>query len=110
MAQACKETLTLEEISVPGYEKVIRVLNPEAGLHAIICIHSSVIGPTLGGIRIHPYSNEEAALKDVLRLAKAMTYKSLLSECSWGGAKAVIIADPKTDKTKELLSAFAEAV
>lgn len=110
MAQACEKTLTLEEISVPGYEKIIRVLNVEVGLHAIICIHSSVIGPALGGVRIYPYSNEEMALKDVMRLAKAMTYKSLLSECSWGGGKAVIIADPKVDKTKELLSAFAEAV
>lgn len=110
MVQACEKTLTLEEISVPGYEKIIRVLNVEVGLHAIICIHSSVIGPTLGGIRIYPYPNEEIALKDVMRLAKAMTYKSLLAECSWGGGKAVIIADPKVDKTEELLSAFAEAV
>lgn len=110
MAQACEKTLTLEEISVPGYEKIIRVLNMDVGLHAIICIHSSVIGPALGGIRIYPYLNEEMALKDVMRLAKAMTYKSLLSECSWGGGKAVIIADPKEDKKKELLSAFAEAV
>ena len=92
MAQACEKTLTLEEISVPGYEKIIRVLNMEVGLHAIICIHSTVIGPALGGIRIYPYPNEEMALKDVMRLAKAMTYKSLLSECSWGGGKAVIIA------------------
>ena len=110
MAQTCEKTLILEEILVPGYEKVVRVLNPEVGLHAIICIHSSVIGPTLGGIRIYPYPNEEVALKDVMRLAQAMTYKSLLAECSWGGAKAVIIADPKVNKTKELLSSFAEAV
>jgi leucine dehydrogenase len=110
MAQTCEKKLILEEIFVSGYEKVIRVLHAEVGLHAIICMHSTIIGPALGGIRIYPYSSEEEALKDVMRLAKSMTYKSLLAECSWGGGKAVIIADPKEGKTEEMLSAFAEAV
>lgn len=110
MAQTCEKTLVLEKILIPGYEKVIRVLNPEVGLHAIICVHSSVIGPALGGIRIYPYLNEEEALNDVMRLAKSMTYKALLSECSLGGGKAVIIGDPKVTKTKKVLYAFGEAV
>lgn len=110
MTLVLEQSLELEEIFVPGYEKVIRVSNRESGLNAIICIHSTAMGPALGGIRIYPYANLDAALNDVMRLSKGMTYKSAVSECGWGGGKSVIIADPKTEKTKEMLLSFAEAV
>ena len=104
MTLVLEQTLELEEILVPGYEKVIKVSNKEAGLKAIICLHSTAMGPTLGGIRIYPYQTFDAALNDVMRLAKGMTYKSAVSECGWGGGKSVIIADPKKNKTKEIAS------
>jgi leucine dehydrogenase len=110
MSLVLEQTLELEEIVVPGYEKVISVTNKEVGLKAIICMHNTTLGPTLGGIRIYPYQTFEMALNDVLRLAKGMTYKSAIAECGWGGGKSVIIADSKKNKTKELLLAFGQAV
>src|SRR3990167_6596643 len=68
------------------------------------------LGPTLGGTRIFPYKSFDEALTDVLRLSRGMTYKSAIVEGGTGGAKSVIIADPKKDKTPELLKAFGEAV
>ena len=110
MTLVLEQALELEEIFVPGYEKVVKVTHREAGLNAIICIHSLVMGPALGGIRIHPYPHFDAALTDAMRLAKGMTYKSAVAEAGWGGGKSVIMADPKKQKTKELLHAFAHAV
>ncbi len=101
--------LLIEELSVEGYEKVLKVSNPEAGLTGIICIHNTVLGPALGGIRLYPYPTFEAALTDVKRLARGMTHKSAVAGMGLGGGKSVIIADSKK-KTKELLAAFAEAV
>jgi leucine dehydrogenase len=110
MTLVLDHALELEEIFVPGYEKVIKVSNKEVGLSAIICIHTSSMGPALGGTRIYPYATFEAALSDVMRLSKGMTYKSAISECGWGGGKSVIIADPKKNKTKEMLLAFGHAI
>ncbi len=110
MTLVLEQALELEEIFVPGYEKVIKVTNEEAGLKAIICIHNTTMGPALGGIRIYPYATFEVALNDVLRLSKGMTYKSAITESGWGGGKSVIIADPKKNKTKEMLYAFGLAV
>jgi len=103
-------SLTKKEIVVPGFERVVRISDKSSGLEAIIAIHSTVMGPALGGTRIHPYSNFEEALADVLRLSKGMTYKSALAQTGLGGGKSVIIANPKTGKTKAMLHAFAEAV
>jgi len=102
--------LTIKEILIPGYEKVIEGLDPARGLHCFIAIHNITLGPSLGGTRIHAYHTPEEALQDVLRLAKAMTYKSAVVEDGLGGGKSVIIADPHKDKTPELLHAFAEVV
>lgn len=102
--------LTIKEIQVPGFEKVIEGKDPARGLHCFIAIHNTVLGPSLGGTRIHRYGTPEEALQDVLRLAKGMTYKSAIAENGLGGGKSVIIADPKKDKTIEMLHAFAEVV
>jgi leucine dehydrogenase len=102
--------LKFEEIFVPGYKKVIRVTSDQANLNAIICIHSTVLGPALGGARIYPYETFEEALRDALRLAKSMTYKAAVAGCNLGGGKSVIIADFKKNKTKEMLLAFGHAV
>jgi leucine dehydrogenase len=110
MTLVLEQALELEEIFVPGYEKVLKVSNKEAGLNAIIAIHNTAIGPALGGIRIFPYPTFDEALTDVLRLSRGMTYKSAVAECGWGGGKSVIIANPKKNKTKALLHAFGQAV
>ena len=105
-----KMGLNLELIPIPGYEKVVKITNESAGLTAIIAMHSTALGPALGGTRIFPYTSFDEALDDVLRLSKGMTYKSAITETGLGGGKSVIIADPKTEKTPELLRAFGEAV
>ncbi len=104
------DMLKIKEILVPGYKRVIEAIDQNAGLHSFIAIHDTTLGPALGGARIYPYANPKAALEDVLRLAKGMTYKSALSECGLGGGKSVIIADPHKDKTDSLLLAFGEAI
>jgi leucine dehydrogenase len=102
--------LSIKELIIPGYEKVIEGHDPTCGLQCFIAVHDSHLGPSLGGTRIYPYSSKEEALKDVLRLAKAMTYKSAVAEDGLGGGKSVIIADPRHAKTPELLHAFGEVV
>lgn len=102
--------LTIEELDIPGYEKVIEGKDPARGLHCFIAVHNTQLGPALGGTRIHPYKTSEAALKDVLRLAKAMTYKSAAIQDGLGGGKSVIIANPHKEKSQELLHGFAEVL
>lgn len=93
-----------------SHEQLIFCNDPATGLKAIICIHDSTLGPGTGGCRMYPYATEEQALDDVLRLSKGMTYKASISGLKLGGAKAVIIGDPKTTKTPALLKRYAEFV
>ncbi len=93
------------------HEMISFVCDPDAGLRAIIAIHwGGPIGTAGGGCRIHPYPTEAAALRDVLRLSRAMSYKLALANLPGGGAKSVILADPRTEKTPELLQAFGRAI
>jgi valine dehydrogenase (NAD+) len=93
-----------------GHEQVVHVQDPRSGLRAIIAIHSTALGPGLGGTRFHPYASEEDALEDVLRLSRAMSYKNALAGLDHGGGKAVIIGDPATDKSEPLLRAYGRFV
>lgn len=102
--------VSIAELSIPGYEKVVEAKDPISGLHCFIAVHNTTLGPAMGGTRIFSYSNREAALEDALRLAKAMTYKSALAEAGLGGGKAVILADSKTQKTPALLHAYGEVI
>ena len=92
------------------YEQVVYCHDGTIGLKAIIAIHSTTLGPALGGTRFYDYPSEAAALTDVLRLAKGMTYKSALAGLDLGGGKAVIIGDPATTKTEALLRTYARFV
>lgn len=95
-----------ENIVGDGYEQVVFCNDDQAGLRAIIAIHSTALGPALGGTRFFPYETEEAALGDVLRLARGMTYKAAAAGLDLGGGKAVIIGDPRRIKSEELLRAY----
>jgi len=98
-------------ISSPlDHEQVVFCHDRATGLRAIIAIYSTALGPALGGTRFHPYSTEQAALQDALRLSRAMAYKNALSGLDHGGGKAVIIGDPATDKTEGLLRAYGRFV
>src|SRR5690606_18611892 len=97
-------------ITAEGHEEVVFGSDPVSGLKAIIAIHSTALGPALGGARFYPYASEEEALVDVLRLSKGMTYKAAAAGLDLGGGKAVIIGDPATDKSERLLRAFGQLV
>jgi len=99
-----------QEIKREGHEQVFVCADADSGLEAIIAIHSTRRGPALGGCRMWPYPDFDAALSDVLRLSKAMTYKAAVSELPLGGGKSVIRADPRTEKSRALLEAFARQV
>ncbi|MFC5604216.1 Leu/Phe/Val dehydrogenase [Sporosarcina koreensis] len=92
------------------HEQVVFCNDPSTGLRAIIAIHNTTLGPALGGCRMHPYESVDAALEDALRLSKGMSYKCAAADVDFGGGKAVIIGDPKTDKTPELFRAFGQFV
>ncbi|WP_017378728.1 Leu/Phe/Val dehydrogenase [Paenisporosarcina sp. TG-14] len=92
------------------HEQVVFCNDPSTGLRAIIAIHNTTLGPALGGCRMQPYTSVDEALEDVLRLSKGMTYKCAAADVDFGGGKAVIIGDPRTDKTPELFRAFGQFV
>ncbi len=87
------------------HEQVLFCCNQDVGLKAIVAIHSTRLGPALGGVRMWNYKTEEEALMDVLQLSRGMTYKAAASGLNLGGGKAVIIGDPK-HKTEEMFRAF----
>jgi leucine dehydrogenase len=92
------------------HEQVSYFSDEATGLRSIIAIHSTRGNVAGGGIRFFPYKNSADALYDVLRLSKAMSYKSALAGLSFGGGKSVIIGDPKVLKTEALLEAFGRCV
>jgi leucine dehydrogenase len=85
------------------YENIFFCQEKTLGLKAIIAIHDTTLGPAAGGIRMWPYESEAEAIKDVLRLARGMTYKCAAAGASYGGGKCVVIGDPKRDKTEAKL-------
>jgi leucine dehydrogenase len=93
-----------------GHEQVAFFHDPDSGLRAIIAIHNLNRGPALGGCRMWPYADEEAALTDALRLSRGMTYKSALAGLHLGGGKSVIIGDPRRDKSPALFRAMGRFV
>ncbi len=93
-----------------GHQQVTFVSDEPSGLTAIVAIHHLRRSSAGGGVRFRPYKSIDDALTDVLRLSKAMTYKLVLAGLPMGGAKSVIIGDPSTDKTPELLAAFGRYV
>lgn len=91
-----------ETIHTTEHEQVIFCHHKDAGLKAIIAIHNTTLGPALGGMRMWPYGSEQEALDDVLRLSRGMTYKASVAGLNLGGGKAVIIGDPRKDKSEAL--------
>ncbi|MAX13787.1 MAG: leucine dehydrogenase [Candidatus Marinimicrobia bacterium] len=100
----------LNQMQLDNHEQVNFFHDPKTNLKAIIAIHSTELGPSLGGCRMMEYESEQNALFDVLRLAKGMTYKSAIAGLKLGGGKSVIIGNSKTNKTDELLEKFGEFI
>jgi glutamate dehydrogenase/leucine dehydrogenase len=102
--------IVFDEVAKDGHEQILFGYDKVSGLRAIIAIHSTALGPALGGTRFYPYRSEEDALADVLRLSKGMSYKAAAAGLDLGGGKAVIIGDPRTDKSERLFRAFGRIV
>lgn len=92
------------------HEQVVVCQDAATGLRAVVAIHSTALGPALGGTRFHPYATTEAALRDVLDLSRGMTYKAAVAGLDLGGGKAVIVGDPATLKGEALLRAYGRFV
>jgi valine dehydrogenase (NAD+) len=92
------------------HEQVVFANDPASGLRAIIAIHSTALGPALGGTRFFPYDTTGAALADVLDLSRGMSYKAALAGLDLGGGKAVIIGDPQTLRSEALFRAYGRFV
>ena len=93
-----------------NHEQIVFCNDNDTGLKAIIAIHNTILGPSLGGTRMWNYNNEMEALVDVLRLSRGMTYKSSVAGLNLGGGKAVLIGDPKTLKTEAYLRRFGKFI
>lgn len=93
-----------------GFKKLLICNDTAIGLRAVIALHSTALGPAAGGTRMWTYATEEDAIMDALRLARGMTYKYAAAGLDFGGGKAVIIGDPKRDKSEALLRAFGRYV
>ena len=92
------------------HEQVVFCNDHATGLRAIVAIHSTALGPALGGTRFYPYASTDDAITDVLNLSRGMSYKNSLAGLDLGGGKAVIIGDPAQLKTEALLRAYGRFV
>ena len=97
------------EMAKLEHEQLVFCRNDDVGLRAIIAVHSTALGPALGGCRLYNYANEADAVRDVLRLSRGMTYKAAMAGLDLGGGKAVIIGDPSI-KSEQLFRAFGRFV
>ena len=100
----------IETMQTGDYEQLLVAVDKDSGLRGFICIHDTTLGPSLGGVRIWPHATEEDAVSDVLRLARAMTYKSAAAGLDFGGGKGLIWADPRAGVTEATVRAFARHV
>src|SRR3954447_23573853 len=100
------EAPVLDYLRKYRFKKLQLVNDSASGLRAVIAIHSTALGPATGGLRMWTYATEEDAIFDALRLARGMTYKYAAAGVDLGGGKAVIIGDPKRDKSEALLRAM----
>src|SRR5699024_4739911 len=97
-------------LQTDDYGQVVFCKDKVSGMKGIIDINDTKLGPALGVLRMWNYKKEEEALNDALRLAKGMTYKNAAAGLNIGGGKAVIIGDPKKDKSEALFRAFGRYV
>lgn len=92
------------------HEQIVFCSDAASGLKAIICIHSTALGPAVGGCRMWEYNTDEGALVDALRLSRGMTYKNAMAGLPFGGGKSVIIGNSKTLKSEALFRSFGKFI
>lgn len=103
---AGKRSAVFGQMELMEHEQVVMCYDKPTGLKAIIAIHNTTLGPSLGGTRMWQYASEAEAMTDVLRLSRGMTFKNAIAGLNLGGGKAVIIGDAKTQKTEAFMRRF----
>ncbi len=93
-----------------GHEFVHAFFDRKTRLKGFVAVHSTALGPAFGGCRMWPYADDQGALRDALRLSLGMSLKNAMANLPYGGGKAVIIGDPRHDKTPELFEAFGRII
>jgi leucine dehydrogenase len=81
--------LNITELNFPDYERVASCVDDD--YRGFVAIHSTKLGPAVGGTRFWKYENDEAAVQDLLRLARGMTYKNALAGIPFGGGKSIVL-------------------
>jgi leucine dehydrogenase len=94
-----------ESMAEMGHEQVVFSQDASCGYRGIVAIHSTVLGPAVGGTRFWKYASEEEALVDALRLSRGMTYKCAVAGLPWGGGKSIILDDGKPKDREKLFRA-----
>ncbi len=102
--------MKIREIRVPGYERVLLGSDEAASYQGIIAIHSTALGPAVGGTRYWSYKTEDDAITDALRLARGMTYKNALAGLPFGGGKSIILHDGNAADREQLFRAHGRMV
>lgn len=113
MTDALPQTKALDifqKMDQMDHEQVVICTDKPTGLKAIIAIHNTILGPSMGGTRMWSYASNEEAIEDALRLSRGMTFKSALAGLNIGGGKAVIIGDAKKDKNEFLMRRFGKFI
>jgi len=105
-----KEGDLFEHASAMGFGDIHFKIDPESGLRSIIAIHSTRLGPALGGCRYISYPDTNAALQDVMNLARGMSYKAAMAGLPLGGGKAVIIHNDQIESREALFEAYGRFV
>lgn len=93
-----------------NHERVVLAEDDITGLRAIIGVHNTRLGASMGGCRIYNYNSLDDAVTDALRLSRGMTYKSALAGLPLGGGKSVIIANSNAPNKADLMRAFGDAL
>ncbi|HEX6534280.1 MAG TPA: Glu/Leu/Phe/Val dehydrogenase [Gemmatimonadaceae bacterium] len=99
-----------DRIAEMGHEQLVICSDPSVGYRGIIAIHSTTLGPALGGTRFWSYASDEEAIVDALRLARGMTYKNAVAGLNLGGGKSVIIGDNRTPNREMIFRAHGRFV
>lgn len=99
-----------DTLSEMGHEEVVMASDPSCGYRGIIAVHSTALGPALGGTRFWNYESDEAAITDALRLSRGMTYKNAVAGLDLGGGKSVILGDNRTDNREAIFRAHGRFV
>ena len=111
-------TIATEVSRAPGvsfadddHERILVAQDPDTGLRLIVAVHSTVLGPSLGGLRHKRYPGGlREALEDVMALSRTMTLKASAAGLDLGGGKAVMLDDGRADMREARLAAAARVI